>query len=415
MNNMFRSTADYDTVPNPYDVPIEQLDCSDFRLPNSGLQLEYYKRIREEDPVHYLQSSKFGPYWSITRYKDMQEVESKPDIFSSAWQNGGVLILDGMNLSFMSMDDPLHAEQRTTLAPMMTPSRLNEMSMSIRQRTVELLKTLPRGEAFDWVEKVSIELTTRLLAILLDFPFEDRHLLPYWTEWATNVDAGADPELSIKRQEILGDMSVRLRGMLDAKKKQPPAGDLLSVLAHSKNMSNLNDEDFMGLMVLLIVGGNDTTRNSMTALVQVMEHYPEEWEKVRQYRSLMPVAAQETIRWWSPVCHQRRNVTQDTVLAGKHLKKGDKVVLWFKSANRDETAFPQADTFDISRENGRRHMAFGFGIHRCFGARLGELQVAILAEEILNMGLKIKLEAPAVRTDTCMINGFEQQLVSIVP
>jgi cytochrome P450 len=320
-----------------------------------------------------------------------------------------------MNLGFMSMDDPRHAEQRLTLAPMMTPSRLNEMGISIRQRTSDLLDKLPCGEVFDWVETVAIELTTRMLAILLDFPFEDRHLLPYWTEWSTNVDAGADPELSVKRQVILAEMATRLRSMLEAKKSMPPAGDVLSVLAHSENMSDLNDEDFMGLMVLLIVGGNDTTRNSMTALIQVMSRYPEQWDRVRKDPTLLSAAVQETIRWWSPVCHQARNVTQDTVLAGKQMKKGDRVVLWFKSGNRDEEVFPDADEFNIDRENVRRHIAFGFGIHRCFGARLGELQVSILAEEIIRRGLDIKIEGPAVRTDTCMINGFEKQLVSIKP
>ena len=127
----------------------------------------------------------------------------------------------------------------------------------------------------------------------------------------------------------------------------------------------------------------------------------------------MSSAIQETIRWWSPVAHQRRTVTQDTELSGKKLKKGDKVILWFKSGNYDEEAFPNPGEFNITRDNVRRHIAFGFGIHRCFGARLGELQVSILLEEILKMGLTIKTVSPAVRSDTCMINGFEQQLVIV--
>lgn len=414
MSNEFLSTACDETVPNPYDVPIERLDLSDHRLPNAGLQLAYYKRIREEDPVHYLQDSKFGPYWSITRYSDLQEVESNPEIFSSDWRNGGTLILDDMNLGLMSMDDPEHQVQRTTISPMMAPSRLNEMGIAIRQRTADLLQTLPVGETFDWVETVSVELTTQMLAILLDFPFEDRHLLPYWTEWSTNVDAGADPELSLKRKQILDDMAVRLRSMLKEKQKQSPRADLISILAHSTTMCDLSDEDFRGLMVLLIVGGNDTTRNSMTAAIQIMSQFPEQWRMVKENPALIPAYVQEVIRWWSPVCHQRRTATRDTVLSGKRIRKGDKVVLWYKSANRDETVFPDAETFDLTRGNLRRHIAFGFGTHRCFGARLGELQVAILLEEIIRLGMEVKLEGSAVRTDTCMINGFESQPVSIV-
>lgn len=413
MNSAFKSTAEYDSVPNPFDVPLSHIDLSDHRIPNSGFQLEYYKRIRAEDPVHFIEDSKFGPYWSITTYKDLQEVENHPEIYSSDWTNGGCLILDGMKLGFMAMDDPRHAQQRMTLMPLMVPSNLHRMGEAVRERTREILKNLPRGEAFNWVDEVSMPLTTRMLAILLDFPFDEEKILPVWTEWSTDVDAGAHPIWGKRRKEILEDMGVRLRKLFNAKKTQEPVGDVLSILAHSEHMSDLSQEEFQGLMSLIVVGGNDTTRNSMTALIQVMEKFPEQFDKVREDRSLVAAAVQETIRWWSPVAHQRRTVTQDTELSGKQLKKGDKVVLWFKSGNHDTSVFPDPENFDILRDNVRRHMAFGFGIHRCFGARLGELQVVILLEEIMNLGLKIKTAAPAVRSDTCMINGFEEQLVVV--
>tara|TARA_Y100000588_G_scaffold317734_1_gene346954 strand:+ start:4588 stop:5835 length:1248 start_codon:yes stop_codon:yes gene_type:complete len=413
MSNFLRSTAEYDSVPNPYDVPVSIIDLSDHRIPNSGLQLEYYKRIRQEDPVHYLEHSKFGPYWSVTTYKDLQEVENHPEIYSSDVRNGGCLILDGMPLGFMSMDDPLHCQQRGTLMPLMVPSNLARMGDAVRERTKEILQNLPRGEAFDWVEAVSLPLTTRMLSIILDFPYDEEKILPVWTEWSTDVDAGADPKWSKRRNEILEDMGVRLRKLFEAKKTQEPTGDVLSIMAHSEHLSNLSQKEFQGLMSLIVVGGNDTTRNSMTALIQAMEEFPSEFDKVRENPKLVSSAIQETIRWWSPVAHQRRTVTQDTELSGKKLKKGDKVILWFKSGNYDEEAFPNPGEFNITRDNVRRHIAFGFGIHRCFGARLGELQVSILLEEILKMGLTIKTVSPAVRSDTCMINGFEQQLVIV--
>lgn len=413
MNNNFRSTADYPVVPKPYEVPIENIDLSDSRLPSSGLQLDYYTRIREEDPVHFIQNSKFGPYWSITTYKDLQEVESHPEIYSSDWTNGGVLILDGMKLGFMAMDDPLHSKHRMTLMPLMAPSSLQKMGVSIRERTRSLLQSIAIGQPFNWVDEVSIPLTTRMLAILLGFPFDEETILPVWTEWSTNVDAGADPVLSKKRDEILLDMGVRLRKLYEARKNLPPQDDVLSILAHSAEMSDLNDEDFQGLMSLLVVGGNDTTRNSMTALIQAIDRYPQEWEKVKQDRSLASSAIHETIRWWSPVAHQRRTVTEDTMLDGKQLKKGDKVVLWFKSGNHDEAVFPNAATFDISRKNVRRHIAFGYGIHRCFGARLGELQLSILLDEIFDLGLSVKPVSKDIRSETCMINGFEEQMVIV--
>lgn len=413
MNNNFKSTAEYDSVPNPVDVPISHIDLSDHRIPNSGFQLDYYKRIRSEDPVHYIEDSKFGPYWSITTYKDLQEVENHPEIYSSDWSNGGCLILDGMKLGFMAMDDPDHAKQRMVLMPLMVPSNLKRMGEALRERTRDILKDLPRGVPFNWVDKVSLPLTTRMLAILLDFPYDEEKILPVWTDWSTDVDAGAHPVWGKRRLEILEDMGVRLRKLMESKKQQEPKGDVLSIIAHSENMSELSQEDFQGLMSLIVVGGNDTTRNSMTALIQVMEKFSSEFKKVNEDRSLIPAAVQETIRWWSPVAHQRRTVLKDTELSGKKLKKGDKVVLWFKSGNHDETVFPDPENYDISRDNVRRHIAFGFGIHRCFGARLGELQLVILLEEILNLGLKIKSASPAVRSDTCMINGFEEQMVIV--
>ncbi len=413
MNNGFKSTAEYDSVPNPYDVPLSHIDLSDHRIPNSGYQLDYYKRIRSEDPVHFIEDSKFGPYWSITTYKDLQEVENHPEIYSSDWENGGCLILDGMKLGFMAMDDPKHAQQRMTLMPLMVPSNLHRMGEAVRERTRDILENLPRGKAIDWVEEVSLPLTTRMLALLLDFPFDEEKILPVWTEWSTDVDAGAHPIMGRRRREILEDMGIRLRKILEAKKAQEPVGDVLSILAHSEHMSDLSQEDFQGLMSLIVVGGNDTTRNSMTALVQCMEMFSSEFDKVRENPKLIPAAVQETIRWWSPVAHQRRTVVKDTVLDGKQLKKGDKVVLWFKSGNHDDGMFPNPEEFNITRDNVRRHIAFGFGIHRCFGARLGELQVVILLEEILKLGLKIKMAEPALRSDTCMINGFENQMVII--
>lgn len=413
MSEIFKSTADYETLPDPYTVPIECIDLSDSRLPNSGLQLKYYQRVREEDPVHYLKSSRYGPFWSLTRYEDVQYVALNPQIFSSDVKYGGTLILDDMNLGFMSQDDPVHAQQRRAVTPVMVPSNLENLAGRIRQRTKELLDGLPEGEVFNWVDVVSIELTTRMLAILLDFPFEERQLLPYWTEWSTNVEAGSDPTRAAERERIIIEMATRFHAMYEAKKKQAVQSDLISILATSEATANLSFEDFMGLMVLIIVGGNDTTRNSMTAMIQLMAAFPDKWQEVKKDSALMSNACQEVVRLQSPVQHQRRTVIQDTELNGKKLKKGDKVIFWYRSANRDESAFPNADEFDPNRPNVRRHVAFGHGVHRCFGARLGELQIGILMQEIFAQGIKINLEGPPVATDTCMINGYESQLVSI--
>jgi cytochrome P450 len=394
------------------------IDPADYRYFTEQTWPAMFARLRAEDPVHYCTEGMFAPYWSVTRYKDIVHVEALPDIYSSSWEYGGITVLDALDQElkfpmFIAMDRPQHTAERRVVAPAFTPSEMQRLAGPIRARTAALLDSLPVGEIFDWVDRVSIELTTQMLAILFDFPWEDRRLLTKWSDWAGDVQAAADPAMREERTRILYEMGAYFHGLWQARLNAPPAPDLLSMMIHSEALSKMDEQEFIGNLVLLIVGGNDTTRNSMTGLVRVMNEFPGEWDKLKADRSLIPNAVSELIRWQTPLAHMRRTAKEDTELGGKTIRKGDKVVMWYISANRDTEVFEDPDRVDFSRENARRHLAFGYGIHRCVGARLAELQLSILMEEMLARGMNVEAVAQPVRVPSPFIHGYKEQMVRI--
>jgi cytochrome P450 len=237
--------------------------------------------------------------------------------------------------------------------------------------------------------------------------------LTYWSDWAGDVQAAKDPEQNAIRHKVLYEMADYFGRLWQDRLAAPPGSDLLSMMIHSEAMSRMSQQEFIGNLVLLIVGGNDTTRNSMTGLVRVINEFPDQWVKLQGDRSLVPNAVAELIGWQTPLAHMRRTALQDTELAGKRIARGDKVVMWYISANRDEEVFADADSFDITRENARRHLSFGYGIHRCVGARLAELQLTVLIEEMLNRGISATAVADPIRVPSPFINGYKQQMVTI--
>ncbi len=378
-----------------------------------------FARLRAEDPVSYCPESFFGPYWSIVRHDDIIAVEADPATFSSSWEHGGIVISDsrakGVQLGmFIAMDDPEHARKRKVVAPAFTPSSVKGMAGSLRQRTGELLDTLPVGQCFDWVQSVSIPLTTAMIATLFDFPWEERHKLPLWSDWVARFEIGDDARLNLERERQMLGMAVRFGRLYQERRTAPARGDLLSIMAHSDAFGVLDRNEFMGAIALLLVGGNDTTRHSMSGLIEHIDLFPEAWAQVKaDPDSLASGAATETIRLQTPLSHMRRTATCDLELRGKRIRAGDKVVLWYNSGNRDEAVFPNADRWNPTRENSRRHLSFGYGIHRCLGARLAELQVATLVEEMARRDMEVKIVGEPERLPSCFINGFERMMVEI--
>jgi cytochrome P450 len=378
----------------------------------------YFERLRRDDPVHFSRSPVFGDYWSVTKYRDIMQVDTNHQIFSSDWRLGGIVVGDapeGQKLQmFIAMDPPVHDEQRKAISPIVAPLNLAKMEALIRERTCTVLDNLPRNETFDWVDKVSIELTTLMLATLFDFPIEDRRLLTHWSDVATSNPIfnpkAPSPE---ERMAELGRMLAYFTRLWNERVNAPPRNDLVSMLAHGPATRNMNPMEYMGNLTLLIVGGNDTTRNSMTGGLLALSQNPAEFAKLRANPALVDSLVPEIIRWQTPLAHMRRTALCDTELGGKKIKKGEKVVMWYLSGNRDSEVIENADQFIIDRARPRNHLSFGFGIHRCVGNRLAEMQLRILWQELLPRFQRIEVVGEPERVPSSFVRGYTSLPVRI--
>ena len=401
-----------------WSTPIDQLDPSDgYRFRDDTIHL-VFERLRREDPVHYCAQSRFGPFWSITRYQDIMAVEVNHKVFSSDAFVGGIGLgkrpTQDIFPSFIEMDPPRHDEQRRTVSPIVAPENLARLEGTIRERVVRILEGLPVGEEFDWVRRVSIELTTQMLATLFDFPFEERHLLTWWSDITTGhpKDAGPVESWDMRREE-LGKCLAYFTRLWNERVNAPPAPDLISMLAHSPATRTMGPSEYLGNLLLLIVGGNDTTRNSITGGLLALNRFPGEYRKLRENPALIAKMVPEIIRWQTPLAYMRRTALADVELAGKTIRKGDAVAMWYISGNRDETMIERPNDFVVDRPNPRQHISFGFGIHRCVGNRLGELQLRILWEEILKRFPAIEVVGEPERTLSNFVHGFTRMTVRI--
>ena len=320
---------------------------------------------------------------------------------------------------FIAMDPPKHDVQRKTVSPAVSPASLHLLEPLIRERIRNTLDALPIGEPFDWVDRVSIELTTQMLATLFDFPWDDRRMLTRWSDVATagpesGLFSSTDPEIvdAERKMELFGCVDYFTR-LWNERINAPPKGDLISMLAHGEATKNMDRMEYLGNLILLIVGGNDTTRNSMTGSVLALNQNPDQYRKLRDNPGLIPSMVSETIRWQTPLAHMRRTAKQDFELGGKTIKKGDKVIMWYASGNRDETVIENPNAYIIDRERPRNHLSFGFGIHRCVGNRLAELQLRILWEEILPRFPEIKVMEEPRRVPSAFVKGYEYMPVII--
>jgi cytochrome P450 len=400
-----------------YSTPLSDFHPGNPELFRTDTIWPYFERLRKEAPVHYCTNSPVGEYWSITKYRDIMHVETHPDVFSSDVRLGGIMLRDVDPKyewpSFIAMDEPRHGAQRKTVAPMFTPVHLNQLAVLIRERSASVLDNLPRGETFNWVDHVSIELTTQMLATLFDFPWEDRRKLTRWSDVATALPKSGVYESQEQRLAELYECGEYFARLWNERANAPPKSDLISMMAHSDATRHMDRENLLGNLILLIVGGNDTTRNSMTGSVLALNENPDQYDKLRANPAFIDSFVPEVIRWQTPLAHMRRTATADTELGGKQIRKGDRVVMWYVSGNRDGDAIADPDDFIIDRAQPRIHMSFGFGIHRCLGMRLADLQLKIIWEEILKRFDRVEVVGEPKRVYSSFIRGYEELPVRI--
>jgi len=400
----------------PRDIPLEHYDISQLELWSEDVKMDYFQRLRDEAPVHYCKDSEFGPYWSVTRYADIMEIDSNWQDFSSE----PAITIDDPEEDFplpmfIAMDPPKHDEQRKTVQGAVAPANLKHLENTIRGRVQKVLDELPLGEHFDWVDRVSVELTTQMLATLFDFPFEDRRKLTRWSDVATGGPETGVVETDEQRQEELIECLEYFTRLWQKRQAQGLSNDFISMLAHGDATKDMSPEEYLGNLILLIVGGNDTTRNSMTGGVLALNENPGEYAKLRNNPGVIPNMVSEIIRWQTPLAHMRRIAKRDYELNGQTIKQGDKVIMWYLSGNRDERAIENPNEFVIDRSRARQHLSFGFGPHRCMGNRLAELQLRILWEEIQQRFHMVEVVGDVERVPSNFVHGYTKMSVVLHP
>jgi cytochrome P450 len=407
-----------------YSTPLAKLNPARVDRFQNDTIWPMFERLRHEDPVHFTPDSEFGPYWSITRWEDIMAVDTNHEAFSSA---DGITLpnLEAMaeqqkafaamgreprrgGAGFITMDEPDHSVQRKAVSPTVAPGNIMKMAPLVRERAGQILDSLPIGKEFDWVDLVSKELTAMTLATLFDFPFEDRRKLTYWSDMVTNAPGHGPVKSWEHKAGAFMECFAAFQELWNQRVNAEPSIDLISMMAHNAETRNMSPQDFQGNVILLIVGGNDTTRNTISGSVYNLNKNPDQYDKLRAdpERLILPMVS-ETIRFQTPLAHMRRTANRDVEVGGKTIRAGEKVAMWYISGNRDESVIESPNSYIIDRERPRQHMAFGFGIHRCVGNRVAEMQLGIIWEEIMKRFPEIKVVGEPTRTYSSFVHGFE--------
>jgi linalool 8-monooxygenase len=405
-------------------VTLETIRFGDPDLYSNGFPEELFARLRREDPVHWSPEAGGRGFWCLTKYDDVVAASKDPRTFSSARANGGHRIFDEhvvgvagvgtetADAPFISMDPPEHNRYRRILSPAFGPARLARLEPRIVERVRALLDRLGDRRECEFVTEVAAELPIQVLAELLGIPQADRLKI---FDWSNALIAEDDPELRKKPEQLASDMAemTEYAARLWDRRAAEPGDDLISALASSRvDGEAMTKEQYIGTFILIIVGGNETTRNSISGGVIALAEYPDERRRLVAEPRLIATAASEIVRWVTPIMHMRRTATADVELRGRTIRKGDKVLLWYASANRDEDVFPEPYRFDVGRE-GPQQLGFGIGQHFCLGARLALLQLRTFFAEFLARYPHVEIAAAPRLVRSNFVHGFKELRVRL--
>jgi linalool 8-monooxygenase len=404
---------------NPGDVDLGNPD-----LYVSGVPHEVFTWLRREDPVHWNPVTNGRGFWSITRYDDIVAISKNPEVFSSAREHGGHRIYDenivgtaGMGAEetdapFISMDPPEHNRYRRMISPGFGPSRLKALEGQIHDRVCNILDRLGTRKECEFVTEVAAELPIQVLAELLGIPQADRLKL---FDWSNSMIAEDDPELRKGPEETAADVRAMIEysGRLWEERVANPGTDLISMLIHpDADGEVMSKERYLGTFILLVAAGNETTRNSISGGLIALAQFPEQRQQLADNPALYGTAAAEIIRYVSPIMHMRRTAIADSVVRGKTIRRGDKVIMWYVSANRDEQIFTNPFGFDLARAEATQ-LGFGVGQHFCLGARLAELQLRIFFTEFLRRYPNAEPSGPIRRMRSNFVAGIKEMPVRL--
>jgi cholest-4-en-3-one 26-monooxygenase len=396
-----------------------ELDLSNAAVFDEGFPHEYFKMLRAEVPVCWHPEPHGPGHWALTRYDDVKAASRNPQVFSS-WLGGTTVRdtppenLDRSRAIMLNMDPPQHAKYRRLVQRGFTPRMIQQLAPHIRQLAGEIIdRVAQRGEC-EFVSEVAAELPMQVICEMMGVPEEDRRHIYDLSNRLIGFD---DPQYQRSVDDGI-QASIEMfmyASKLSDRAQRCPADDIVTTLVSADvDGEKLSELDFNSFFLLLAVAGNETTRTATSQGIRLLAEHPAQRERLVRNPSQIPAAIEEIVRFNPPVMHFRRTATQDAELHGVKIRAGEKITLWYPSANRDEAVFPDADVFDVGRAPNE-HLAFGIGEHFCLGASLARLELVIIFEELLRRLPDIAIDGPVKRLRSSLIDGIKEMYVRFTP
>jgi len=399
---------------------LSEIDLSNPDLFAAGPPHEAFKLLRREAPLFWNRNGGSEGFWALTRYRDIWNVSLDPKTFSTARR--GTILRNWTEEEFASnqtlminMDPPRHTKYRRLVNLGFSPKMTNRLEPHMREITRRIIDNIAARGACDFVTDVAAELPLQVIVEMMGVPIEDRHKV---FEWSNTMIGFDDPEYgagSNAAGKVAAAELYMYANQLAGERRLRPCDDLVSVLLDAEvEGEKLSELDFNSFFLLLLVAGNETTRNTISGGMLALFEHPQEWARLLHDSSLLPTAVDEMVRWVSPVMYFVRTAMHDNEIHGQPIREGQRVTLWYGSANRDEEVFPDADRFDVGR-HPNDHLGFGIGPHFCLGANLARLEIRIMFEELLRRLPDIELAGPVTRLRSNFIGGIKHMPVRFTP